>query len=154
MQGIRTNAKKDGDDWILNGSKTFVTNGWMADTVIVVAITNPQVLLNKGIMFSRMYESRTIPLRSISTYYRIAANKTLVLFHRLLGEVSSPWYHSIFGSKRHARFQQRKKARKIRTEGTGNHCIRFVLIPWRFFFKYIKYCWLDSSHFMRGYISK
>lgn len=42
LQGIRTNAKSDGDDWVLNGSKVFITNGWMADLVIVVAITNPQ----------------------------------------------------------------------------------------------------------------
>ncbi|XP_052803345.1 long-chain specific acyl-CoA dehydrogenase, mitochondrial-like [Mya arenaria] len=42
LQGIRTNAKQDGDDWILNGSKVFITNGIMSDLVIVVAITNPQ----------------------------------------------------------------------------------------------------------------
>lgn len=41
LQGIRTYAKKDGDDWILNGSKTFITNGQNADLVIVVAITDP-----------------------------------------------------------------------------------------------------------------
>ncbi|CAG0889730.1 unnamed protein product [Darwinula stevensoni] len=41
LQGIRTHAKKDGDDWILNGSKTFITNGWLADTIIVVAVTKP-----------------------------------------------------------------------------------------------------------------
>ena len=29
-QGVRTNAKKDGSDWILNGSKVFITNGYMA----------------------------------------------------------------------------------------------------------------------------
>ncbi|XP_041637563.1 long-chain specific acyl-CoA dehydrogenase, mitochondrial [Cheilinus undulatus] len=40
LQGVRTNAKKDGDDWILNGNKVFITNGWMADLVIVVAVTN------------------------------------------------------------------------------------------------------------------
>ncbi|XP_027820951.1 long-chain specific acyl-CoA dehydrogenase, mitochondrial isoform X2 [Ovis aries] len=40
LQGIRTNAKKDGSDWILNGSKVFVSNGWLCDTVIVVAVTN------------------------------------------------------------------------------------------------------------------
>nr|XP_033800145.1 long-chain specific acyl-CoA dehydrogenase, mitochondrial isoform X2 [Geotrypetes seraphini]XP_033800146.1 long-chain specific acyl-CoA dehydrogenase, mitochondrial isoform X2 [Geotrypetes seraphini]XP_033800147.1 long-chain specific acyl-CoA dehydrogenase, mitochondrial isoform X2 [Geotrypetes seraphini]XP_033800148.1 long-chain specific acyl-CoA dehydrogenase, mitochondrial isoform X2 [Geotrypetes seraphini] len=40
LQGIRTNAKKDGQDWILNGSKMFITNGWMCDVVIVVAVTN------------------------------------------------------------------------------------------------------------------
>lgn len=42
LQGIRTNAKKDGSDYILNGSKVFITNGWMSDVVIVVAITNPE----------------------------------------------------------------------------------------------------------------
>jgi len=41
LQGMRTNARKDGDDWILNGSKTFITNGWLSDVVIVCAVTNP-----------------------------------------------------------------------------------------------------------------
>ncbi len=40
LQGIRTTAKKDGDDYILNGSKVFITNGIVADTHIVVAITD------------------------------------------------------------------------------------------------------------------
>jgi acyl-CoA dehydrogenase len=41
VQGIRTNAVKDGDEWILNGSKIFITNGIHADLVIVAAITDP-----------------------------------------------------------------------------------------------------------------
>ncbi|WP_024794715.1 acyl-CoA dehydrogenase family protein [Tomitella biformata] len=41
LQGIKTNAKRDGDDWILNGSKTFITNGINADLVLVVAQTDP-----------------------------------------------------------------------------------------------------------------
>ncbi len=41
LQGIATTARRDGDDWILNGSKTFITNGIMADLVIVVAKTDP-----------------------------------------------------------------------------------------------------------------
>lgn len=41
LQGIRTFARRDGDDWILNGSKTFITNGYLSDMAIVVAITNP-----------------------------------------------------------------------------------------------------------------
>uniref|UniRef100_A0A2P2HZ76 Long-chain specific acyl-CoA dehydrogenase n=1 Tax=Hirondellea gigas TaxID=1518452 RepID=A0A2P2HZ76_9CRUS len=41
LQGILTNAKRDGDDWILNGSKTYITNGAMCGVVIVVAITDP-----------------------------------------------------------------------------------------------------------------
>ncbi|KAI4872679.1 hypothetical protein NFI96_026548, partial [Prochilodus magdalenae] len=40
LQGVRTNARKDGSDWILNGNKVFITNGWMSDLVLVVAVTN------------------------------------------------------------------------------------------------------------------
>jgi len=43
LQGIRTNAVRDGDDWILNGSKVFISSGWNADVVIVVAITDRNV---------------------------------------------------------------------------------------------------------------
>jgi alkylation response protein AidB-like acyl-CoA dehydrogenase len=41
LAGIRTTAVRDGSDWILNGQKTFITNGEMADLVIVVAKTAP-----------------------------------------------------------------------------------------------------------------
>jgi alkylation response protein AidB-like acyl-CoA dehydrogenase len=41
LQGIQTSARRDGDDWVLGGSKTFITNGIMADLVIVVARTDP-----------------------------------------------------------------------------------------------------------------
>ena len=42
LQGIKTTALKQADgSYILNGSKTFITNGWHADLVIVVAKTNP-----------------------------------------------------------------------------------------------------------------
>ena len=41
VQGIRTSAGRDGDEWVLNGSKIFITNGIHADLVIVAAITDP-----------------------------------------------------------------------------------------------------------------
>jgi alkylation response protein AidB-like acyl-CoA dehydrogenase len=41
LQGIKTRAVKDGDDWVLNGAKTFITNGINSDLVIVVTQTNP-----------------------------------------------------------------------------------------------------------------
>ncbi len=41
LQGIRTSATRDGDDWILNGQKTFISSGIMADVVIVAARTDP-----------------------------------------------------------------------------------------------------------------
>lgn len=39
--GMKTTAKKDGDHYILNGSKMFITNGGIADTYIVFAVTDP-----------------------------------------------------------------------------------------------------------------
>ncbi|MFT7111190.1 MAG: alkylation response protein AidB-like acyl-CoA dehydrogenase [Psychrobacter glaciei] len=41
LQAIKTTATKNGDHYLLNGSKTFITNGQMADLVIVVAKTDP-----------------------------------------------------------------------------------------------------------------
>jgi alkylation response protein AidB-like acyl-CoA dehydrogenase len=40
LQGIRTTAKRDGNHYVLNGSKTYITNGQHADLVIVVAKTD------------------------------------------------------------------------------------------------------------------
>ncbi|MDN4162419.1 acyl-CoA dehydrogenase family protein [Nocardioides abyssi] len=41
LQGIKTTAVDKGDHYVLNGSKTFISNGIMSDVVIVVARTNP-----------------------------------------------------------------------------------------------------------------
>jgi long-chain-acyl-CoA dehydrogenase len=41
LQGIRTTAARQGDEWVLNGSKTFITNGINADLAIVVCRTDP-----------------------------------------------------------------------------------------------------------------
>src|SRR4051794_32723955 len=40
LAGIRTTAVRDGDDYVLNGAKTFITGGFLADLVIVVARTS------------------------------------------------------------------------------------------------------------------
>lgn len=41
LQGMRTTARRDGDDYVINGQKTFITNGYVASTVIVAAKTDP-----------------------------------------------------------------------------------------------------------------
>ncbi|HEX9827365.1 MAG TPA: acyl-CoA dehydrogenase family protein [Flavobacteriaceae bacterium] len=48
VAGIRTTAVRKGDDYIINGSKTFITNGVYCDYMVVAAKTNPE-LGNKGI---------------------------------------------------------------------------------------------------------
>ncbi|MBB4895348.1 alkylation response protein AidB-like acyl-CoA dehydrogenase [Streptomyces olivoverticillatus] len=42
LQGIRTTAEDRGDHWLLNGAKTFISNGILADLVVVVAKTTPE----------------------------------------------------------------------------------------------------------------
>lgn len=58
LQGIRTSAVRDGEDWVLNGAKTFISNGIMSDLVIVVARTDPDA----GAMgFSLLVVERDMP---------------------------------------------------------------------------------------------
>ena len=41
LQGVKTTARKDGNHYVINGSKTFITNGQNANLIIVVAKTDP-----------------------------------------------------------------------------------------------------------------
>ncbi|MFN4328509.1 MAG: acyl-CoA dehydrogenase family protein [Limnobacter sp.] len=41
LQGIRTTATRDGNDYVVNGSKIFISNGYMADLIVVVTKTDP-----------------------------------------------------------------------------------------------------------------
>ena len=40
--GMKTIAKRDGDHYVLNGSKIFITNGGIADIYVVFALTDPE----------------------------------------------------------------------------------------------------------------
>ena len=46
LQGIKTTAKEDGEEYIINSSKTVITNGQQAGVVIVVAVTAPSAGAN------------------------------------------------------------------------------------------------------------
>ncbi|HEX2806630.1 MAG TPA: acyl-CoA dehydrogenase family protein [Kineosporiaceae bacterium] len=48
VANISMTAKRNGDDWILNGEKTFITNGNDADFTIVVAVTDPDTPVGAG----------------------------------------------------------------------------------------------------------
>lgn len=43
LQGVRTTARRDGNDYIINGSKTYITNGQNADIVLTVCKTDPEL---------------------------------------------------------------------------------------------------------------
>ena len=48
LQAVRTTANREGDEFVINGSKTFITNGQHCDMVIVVARTNTEVAGSRG----------------------------------------------------------------------------------------------------------
>lgn len=43
LQGIRTTARRDGDEFVINGSKTYITNGQNADIILTVCKTDPEL---------------------------------------------------------------------------------------------------------------
>src|SRR5215217_1736076 len=43
VKSLRTTASRDGDEWVLNGTKVFITNGGIADVTVVVATVDPEL---------------------------------------------------------------------------------------------------------------
>ena len=54
LQSVKTNAKKDGNGWIINGSKTFITNGGTANLIIIVADTGGEGKHSKSLFVVEM----------------------------------------------------------------------------------------------------
>ena len=63
VAGMRTTAVKEGEEWVLNGSKTFITNGVYSDYLVVSAKTNPEA---KGRGISMFLVDRDTPGLSAS----------------------------------------------------------------------------------------
>ena len=42
LAGIRTSARREGDEWVIDGQKTFISNGILSDAVVVVCRTDPE----------------------------------------------------------------------------------------------------------------
>lgn len=103
LQGVKTNARKDGNDWILNGTKVFITNGWMSDLVIVVAVTNREAKVAAHGLSLFLVENGTKGFQKGRKLDKIGlkAQDTAELFFEdvrlpadaLLGEVNKGFYY-------------------------------------------------------------
>jgi len=60
LQGMQTTARRDGDHYVINGSKTFITNGWHASLVCVAVKTDTRIVGMKGISLI-IVEARDLP---------------------------------------------------------------------------------------------
>ncbi|GAA4669125.1 acyl-CoA dehydrogenase family protein [Streptomyces buecherae] len=101
LQGIRTNAEDRGDHWVLNGSKTFISNGILADLVIVVAKTTPEggahglslLVVERGMAgFERGRNLAKIGQKSQDTA-ELFFNDVVVPKENLLGELNGAFVH-------------------------------------------------------------
>lgn len=72
---MKTHAKKDGDDWILNGSKMWITNGTIADAAVVWATTDEGV---KGFIVEKDMPGFTS--QEIDNKFSLRASITAALF--------------------------------------------------------------------------
>ncbi len=101
LAGIRTTAVRDGDSYVLNGQKTFITNGENADLVIVVAKTDPTrgahgvslIAVERGTPgFSRGRRLEKVGLKANDTAELFFAD-CRVPADNLLGQENEGFYH-------------------------------------------------------------
>jgi alkylation response protein AidB-like acyl-CoA dehydrogenase len=100
VAGIRTRAEDKGDHFLLNGSKTYTSNGINADLVVVVARTDPDsrhglslFVVERGMTgFERGRNLRKMGLKSQDTA-ELFFNNVRVPKQNLLGELNRGFYH-------------------------------------------------------------
>jgi acyl-CoA dehydrogenase len=100
VSGIRTTAEDKGDHYLLNGSKTFISNGILADIVIVAAKTDPNnshgmslLVVERGMPgFERGKNLKKMGMHSQDTA-ELFFNNVKVPKENLLGEFNRGFYH-------------------------------------------------------------
>jgi acyl-CoA dehydrogenase len=89
---ISMTAVRDGDDWVLNGEKTFITGGNDADFAIVIAVTDPDKQVNKGgataFLVDRAmgWTSRPIDTMGVYSPASLSFDRVRVPHRNILGE--------------------------------------------------------------------
>jgi alkylation response protein AidB-like acyl-CoA dehydrogenase len=101
VAGIKTHAVRDGDEWVINGSKTFITNGHRADYIVLVTKTDKEAGYDGFTLFLVDMDSpgviREAKLRKLGMH---ASDTALLAFQdvrvphdAVLGEVGKGFYH-------------------------------------------------------------
>jgi alkylation response protein AidB-like acyl-CoA dehydrogenase len=101
VSGIKTRAVRDGDEWVINGSKTFITNGHRADFIVLVTKTDPDAGYDGFTLFIVDMDApgviREERLRKLGMH---ASDTALLAFQdvrvpdsAILGEIGKGFYH-------------------------------------------------------------
>ena len=105
LAGMRASAVEDGDHWVLNGSKTFISNGINADLVVVAAKTDPEnnpyhmtlFLVERGMEgFERGRNLKKMGLKAQDTA-ELFFNDVRVPKENVLGEPGKGFYYLMEG---------------------------------------------------------
>jgi alkylation response protein AidB-like acyl-CoA dehydrogenase len=101
VAGIRTRAVRDGDEWVINGSKTYITNGQRADFIVLVTRTDPDSGYDGFTLFLvDMNLPGVVRERRLEKLGMHASDTALLAFHdvrvpgsAVLGELGKGFYH-------------------------------------------------------------
>ncbi|HYZ71064.1 MAG TPA: acyl-CoA dehydrogenase family protein [Thermoleophilaceae bacterium] len=101
VSGIKTRAVRDGDEWVINGSKTYITNGHRADFIVLVTKTDPDAGYDGFTLFLVDMDSPgVIREKKLEKLGMHASDTALLAFddvrvpdHAVLGEVGKGFYH-------------------------------------------------------------
>jgi alkylation response protein AidB-like acyl-CoA dehydrogenase len=101
VAGIKTHAVKDGDEWVINGSKTYITNGHRADVIVLVTKTDPDAGYDGFTLFLvPMDAPGVIREKRLQKLGMHASDTALLAFQdvrvpdsAVLGEVGRGFYH-------------------------------------------------------------
>jgi alkylation response protein AidB-like acyl-CoA dehydrogenase len=97
VAAVQTRARRDGDDWVIDGQKMFTTNGHITDYVFLLTRTNPDVPNHKGLTtFLVPLDHPGIEAQAV---YTLSGERTNIMFYsdvRLpdrwrIGEVDGGW---------------------------------------------------------------
>ncbi len=101
VAGIRTRAVRDGDEWVINGSKTYITNGHRADFIVLVTKTDPDAGYDGFTLFIvDMDAPGVVRDKRLQKLGMHASDTALLTFQdvrvpdgAVLGEVGKGFYH-------------------------------------------------------------
>lgn len=104
LAGMKTRAEDKGDHWLLNGSKTYISNGILADIIIVAAKTNPDnphgmtlFIVERGFEgFERGRNLKKMGMKSQDTAELFFKN-CIVPKENVLGQVDAGFFHLMQG---------------------------------------------------------
>lgn len=127
--GIRTNAVRSGDHWVINGSKTFITNGVRADFYVVACKTAPelghkgmsQILVEKGTPGFRVSRKLEKLGWRTSDTAELVLEDVRVPLENLLGEEGRGFYQIMEG------FQTERLVMAVSSVAAAQECLEITM---------------------------